>query len=279
MNLRKPFLIFILFFNFSTAQEDLLASIDTTAVTEFYQPSFKALQIVTGTSTKMPAKGEFYFLVSHRFGDLSKGFDNFFGLDQATTEIGGIYGLTDALAVNLSRHTYQKTFELGGKYRLLKQTGKIPVEVVGYHVMSINTELKKDVYPLLQFSDRLTYVSQLLVSRRFSEKFSLQLSPSFVRKNLVDPQTEDHSQFLTGVGGRYKLSKRVSLNAEYFQNFSDTSYQNPLSVGLDLETGGHVFQLVFSNSQPMTEAGYLCNATGNWGKGSVFFGFNLYRVF
>jgi len=261
-------------------QEDLLKEIDTAKDSSSYEPSFKALQIVTGQSTKMAAKKEFYVDISHRFGDVSDGFKSFFGLDHATTKLGVVYGLTDGLSVNASRHTYQKTYEFGVKYRMLKQEGNSPFDVVGFHSMDINSELSKDNYPDIRFADRLAYLSQLLISRRFSEKFSLQLTPSWVHKNLIDPNIEDDDQFLTGFGGRFKISKRVSFNAEYFLNFDNNAYyKNPLSVGMDIDTGGHVFQLVFSNSQPITETGYLTNATGNWAKGHFFFGFNLYRVF
>lgn len=261
-------------------QDDLLKEIDTVKTEEVYQPSFKALQVVTGQSTKLPAKKEFYVDISHRFGDVSDGFKSFFGLDHATTKLGVVYGLTDGLSLNAARHTYQKTYEFGAKYRIMKQQGNFPVDVVGYHVMDINSELDKDNYPGLRFGDRLAYVSQLLISRRFSDKFSLQLSPSFVHKNLVNPIIEESNLFSTGIGGRYKISRRVSLNAEYFLNFDNkTFYKNPLSVGMDIDTGGHIFQLVFTNSQPNTEVGYLTNATGDWLKGHFFFGFNLYRVF
>ncbi|WP_234109294.1 DUF5777 family beta-barrel protein [Chryseobacterium sp. R2A-55] len=276
----------ILFFSFCfghflTAQNnDLLKEIDTVKAAEIYQPSFKALQIVTGQSTKMPSRKEFYLDISHRFGDVSEGFKNFFGLDHATTKLGVVYGLTDGISFSASRHTYQKTFEFGVKYRILKQLGNSPFDVVGYHVGAINSELSTDQYPDLRFNDRLAYFSQLLISRRFSENFSLQLSPSFVHKNLIDPVIENKNLFSTGIGGRYKVSRRISLNAEYFLNFDDKKfYKNPLSVGMDIDTGGHVFQLVFTNSQPNTETGYLTNATGDWAKGHFFFGFNLYRVF
>lgn len=274
-------MLFLFIFQSFYSQDDLLKEIDTTKTTDLYQPSFKALQIVTSQSTKLPAKKEFYLIISHRFGNIGDGFKNFFGLDNATTKIGGIYGITDAIGISISRHTYQKTFEFGAKYRLLKQTDdKNPFEIVGYNVLSINTELSKDVYPKIKFEDRLSYVSEVLISRRFTENLSLQITPSFVNKNLVDTNIESHSQFLTGIGGRYKISKRVSLNAEYFYNFNHNStYRNPLSAGVDIDTGGHIFQLLFTNSQPITEAGYLTNATGNWTKGKIFFGFNLYRVF
>ena len=264
------------------AQDDLLKDIDTvqTENTETSQPAFKALQIVTGQSTKLTAKKEWYIVVAHRFGDVSRGFKDFFGLDDASTKLGVIYGATDWLSLSLSRETNLKTFEGGAKYRLVRQNENFPVNVVGYNVMAVNTELSKDNYPHLQFGDRLSYLTQALISRRFSDKFSLQFTPSYVHKNLYEPSVEDKDQFFTGLGGRYKISKRISINAEYFVNFDNHSfYKNPLSLGMDLETGGHVFQLLFSNSQLNSDIGYLTNATGKWEKGQIFFGFNLYRVF
>ncbi|ASK30724.1 hypothetical protein CEY12_11615 [Chryseobacterium sp. T16E-39] len=263
------------------SQEDLLKDIDTIKTnTENSQPAFKALQIVTGQSTKLAAKKEWYIVVAHRFGDISTGFKNFFGLDDASTKLGAIYGVTDWLSLNLSRETNQKTFEAGAKYRLLKQNDSSPVDIVGYNVLALNTDLDKDNYPNLHFSDRLSYLTQALISRRFDDHLSLQLTPSYIHKNLYDPNIEDKNQFLAGLGGRYKISKRISVNAEYFVNFDNHSfYKNPLSVGMDIETGGHVFQLVFSNSQLNSDIGYLSNAVGNWGKGHIYFGFNLYRVF
>ncbi|WP_418121690.1 DUF5777 family beta-barrel protein [Chryseobacterium sp. PTM-20240506] len=263
------------------SQEDLLKDIDTIKTnTENSQPAFKALQIVTGQSTKLAAKNEWYIVVAHRFGDISTGFKNFFGLDDASTKLGAIYGVTDWLSLNLSRETNQKTFEVGAKYKLLKQNENFPVDVVGYNVLALNTDLDKDNYPNLRFSDRLSYLTQALISRRFDDRLSLQLTPSYIHKNLYDQNIEDKNQFLTGLGGRYKISKRISVNAEYFVNFDNHSfYKNPLSVGMDIETGGHVFQLLFSNSQLNSDIGYLSNAVGNWGKGHIYFGFNLYRVF
>lgn len=262
-------------------EDDLLKQIDTLSVSsDFTPPAFKGLQVVTGQSTKLAAKGDLYFVVAHRFGDVSEGFDNFFGLDDAATKIGFIYGLSDNLSLSLSRETFMKTYEGSIKYRIVKQSDKFPVEVVGYHTVALNSELDKDDFPKLEFSNRISYLSQVLISRRFSESFSLQLSPSYVHKNLYAPNTDEKEQMLAGFGGRYKISKRVSVNAEYFVNFSESDvYKNPLSLGVDIETGGHVFQLLFSNSQVNSDIGYLTNAAGDWGKGNVYFGFNLYRVF
>ncbi|SCY45778.1 hypothetical protein SAMN02927916_2155 [Flavobacterium anhuiense] len=274
-----PFCLFLVTLAYS--QDDLLKSLDSTQIEDSYSTAtFKALQLVTLQTTKMPAKKEFYFVVSHRFGSVKDGFDSFFGLDNATTKLGGIYGVTDWLSVSLSRHTLNKMYEIGLKYRMARQNDNFPLDIVGYSVADINTFLEKDQYPGLEFKHRMTYVQQLLISRKVSDKFSLELVPSFIHKNLYTPEIERDNQFSFGGGGRYKITKRLSVNLEYMHNFDKPDfYKNPLSVGLDIETGGHIFQLIFTNSQSMSESGYLTNASGDWGKGDFFFGFNLYRVF
>ncbi len=265
----------------SHAQEDLMAELEakqTKDATVF--GTFKALQIVTLQSTKMPAKKEFYMVVSHRFGSLKGGISEFFGLDDATTKLGGIYGITDNFSVSFSRHTLLKVYETSAKYRIVQQNNQFPVDVVGYHTLGINSGLRKEDYPNLSFSNRLSYTNQILISRKFSDRVSLELAPTFIHKNIYNPSIENNNQFTIASGGRVKMTKRLSLNLEYGYNFNAPSYyQNPLSLGLDIETGGHVFQLLFTNSQSMSEAGYFTNASGDWGKGDLFFGFNLYRVF
>lgn len=281
--MKRFFVTAVCFLGMATAnaQEDLLSELDSTQVADTYATApFKALQIVTLQTTKMAAKNEFYFVVSHRFGSVKDGISEFFGLDQATTKIGGIYGITDWLSVSASRHTLSKVYETGVKYRLARQSADFPVDIVGYNTIDINSALEEDDYPKLEFADRLSYITQVLVSRKVNERLSLEVVPSYIHKNLYNPQLENDSQFSLGAGGRMKLTKRLSVNLEYMYNFDKPDfYVNPLSVGLDIETGGHVFQLLFTNSQSMTESGYVTNGTGDWGKGDFFFGFNLYRVF
>jgi hypothetical protein len=263
------------------AQDDLLSELDSTVVDDTYATAaFKGLQVVTLQSTKMPAANEWYFVVSHRFGTVKNGIDEFFGLDAATTKIGGVYGITNWLSVSASRHTLLQVYEGSVKYRLARQNSAFPVDIVGYNTVDVNTFLEREAYPRIEFADRLTYISQLIISHKVNENLSLEVVPSYIHKNLYSPDIENNNQFTMGAGGRMKLSKRLSLNLEYGYNFDKPGfYQNPLSVGLDIETGGHVFQLLFTNSQAMTESGYLTNAAGDWADGDFFFGFNLYRVF
>lgn len=279
----KKFYLMLLCFTGITAyaQDDLLTGLDSTWVEPNYATAtFKGLQIVTLQSTKIPAAKEFYFVVSHRFGSVKDGISEFFGLDMATTKIGGVYGITNWLSVSASRHTMLKVYEAAVKYRLARQSDDFPVDIIGYNTIDINTFIEEEDYPKLEFTDRLTYISQLLISRKVNSKLSFELVPSYIHKNLYNPDIENNDQFSLGAGGRMKLSKRLSLNLEYVYNIDKPDfYVNPLSVGLDIETGGHIFQLLFTNSQAMTESGYITNAAGDWGNGDFFFGFNLYRVF
>jgi hypothetical protein len=289
MKLQKiTFSIVLLFcFGFTNAQDELMNELDSNnpVKKEIASAAFKGLQVANMQSTKLPAKGEFYFLVSHRFGDLTNGMNNFFGLDAAYTKLGGIYGINNWFSLGLSRHTYQKTFELAAKYKLANQEiDGFPVTIVGYNTLDIRSDLKTDLYPDLKFNDRLAYTSQLIVSRKINNSVSVILNPILVHKNLYDELTEQKNTYLLGTGARFKIAKRLSINLDYAARLNlpeayDYTYHNPITLGLDIETGGHVFQLVLSNSQTMNDVAYFTTASGiTQGKG-IFFGFNMYRVF
>ncbi|MFZ4671116.1 MAG: DUF5777 family beta-barrel protein [Flavobacterium sp.] len=287
MNLSKiAFTVFFLFvFSFSNAQDDLLNELDSVSKEkkEIEIAAFKGLQVCTMQSTKLASKGEWYFLVSHKFGDLTNGFENFFGFDNASAKIGGLYGVTNWLTIGFSRHTLNKNYEVSAKYKFADQeVDGFPVTIVGYNTMDINSKLSKDEFPELKSSSRFAFSTQFPISRKFSNSFSLELNPIYIHKNLYEPLFEEKDNFLLAFGGRYKLSKRISLNMEYAArlNAREASfYHNPATIGIDIETGGHVFQLLFSNSQAMNDVSYFTNANGiTEGKG-IYFGFNLYRVF
>jgi Membrane bound beta barrel domain (DUF5777) len=287
MKIFNLFLVFSIgtFFSFANAQEDLLNQLDSIKPIEkeIETSAFKGLQICNMQSTKMAVKGELYILISHRFGDLTNGFDNFFGLDNANAKIGTVYGLTNWLSASLSRHTLNKIYETALKYKFYNQEKNgFPITIVGYNTLDINSALKTANYTNLKFQNRLAFSTQLLVSRKFSDKFSLQIAPMFVYKNLFDPVQEVKNNFIFSTGGRYKITKRMSINLEYAAGLNKnngTNFQNTGTIGLDIETGGHVFQMLFSNSQAMSDVAVVTNADGNWTNKGIYFGFNLYRVF
>ncbi len=265
------------------AQDDLLKEIDVAdASSNDVSSVFKGLKIINFESTKLVGKGGFYFVVSHRFGSVKKGFENFFGLDEAVTHFNFIYGLTNHINVSASRSSNQKIYELASKFRIIKQSDHFPFSLVGYTSVLANTALSTDNLPKLEFKHRLSYVAQLLISRKVNNKLSLQFTPTFFHDNYVANDSQDNSQYGLIFGGRYKLGSRWSLNLEYgtHLNRADNSlYNDPLSIGFDLETGGHVFQLHFTNSQFMNANGVLANSTGDWSESDFYFGFNISRSF
>ncbi|MEO8235097.1 MAG: DUF5777 family beta-barrel protein [Flavobacterium sp.] len=290
MKIKKFISLILVFigFNFVSAQDDLLNQLDTISTNkkEVEVSAFKGLQICNMQSTKMPVKGEWYVLISHRFGDLAKGVDNFFGLDEAMTKIGAIYGATNWLSFGVSRHRNNKIYELALKYKMANQeVDGFPVTIVGYNTMDIRSDKLSVIYPYSKFNNRLAYSTQLLVSRKFSDNFSLELAPILVHKNLYDGIEDKKNTLLLGSGARYKITKRMSVNLEYAARLNlpegfTSQYHNPLSLGLDIDTGGHIFQMVFSNSQPMNDVTAFTNSSGRWdGTKQFYFGFNMYRVF
>tara|TARA_B110000444_G_scaffold170693_1_gene159499 strand:+ start:979 stop:1830 length:852 start_codon:yes stop_codon:yes gene_type:complete len=266
------------------SQDELLSEIDTVIEEPTYASAvFKGLKVINFESTKLVAKKGFNFIVSHRFGTVKNGFQNLFGLDEAVTHLNFVYGLSDNINISASRSSNQKIYEVATKFRLVnQQAGKIPLTVVGYTSVLANTSLDTDNLPKLEFKHRLSYVAQLLVSRKMNNNLSLILSPTFFHDNYLTDDFQENSQYGIGFGGRYKLGKRWSLNTEYGMhlNRSENSlYKNPFSIGVDLETGGHVFQLLFTNSQSMNTNGVFGTSTGEWGESDVYFGFNLARSF
>ena len=281
---KKNLLIFCAFlFSISSlsAQDDLLDELNENTTDSSYEmPAFKAMKIGNVQSTKMADQVDFYLIVSHRFGPLKDGFDTFLGLDEASTKIQLLYSFWEGVQFSISRESYNRTLAASAKIRLARQSKDFPVNLVTYSTVNRNTLINETIFPKLKSSDRQSYASQLLVSRRFSDKFSFQLAPTYIRENLqnlnIVPE-EKYNQFALGFGGRYKLSKRISFNAEYVYNISiaeSSPFDNSYAFGLDIETGGHVFQLLFTNSQSSNEPGFMSSAEGD-----MVFGFNVVRVF
>lgn len=246
---------------------------------------FKATRLINGQSVELRSEGVLVFLIAHRFGRLNSGAYEFFGLDEANMRMGLEYAFLDELTVGIGRSSFEKTFDGFLKFRILQQqTGNksIPVSVVGFTSLAINTLRDENSERSMPFSGRLDYTYQLLIARKFSSAFSLQLTPTLVHRNLVEAAGIDNDLYAMGIGGRFKITPRVSINAEYFYRFNasaEEKYYDPFAIGFDIETGGHVFQLHFTNARAMVEEGFLTETTGNFFGGDIHFGFNISRVF
>lgn len=289
--MRKILAILISFVlvNSVSAQDSLLNmledSSDAASQTFPVKATFKAIHIVNAQTIESPAKHDLNFIIMHRFGKLNDGAYNFFGLDNASIRLGLDYGISDRLGIGIGRSSLDKTFDGYLKYKLIRQTqGKVQVPVSLSVLASIsNYTLKFQDKPFLNAKYRTAYTTQLLLARKFTSAFSLQLSPTWVHYNLVPTTADNNDIFAAMIGGRLKFNKRMGITFEYNYmpsgQVESIDVHNSLSLGWDIETGGHVFQLVFSNSQGMIESQYIGRTPGEWGEGDIYFGFNISRNF
>jgi hypothetical protein len=253
--------------------------------TEVVTATFKGTRIANGHSIENRKKKELEFIISHRFGRVNTGFYDLFGLDQSNIRFALEYGITDDLTAGLGRSSFEKIYDGFLKYKLVKQkTGakSFPIAISLFGSATIKTQESFDPNFDPSFSERLAYVGQVLIARKFSPSLSLQLTPTFVHRNSVVLDADPHDIFALGFGGRVKLGKRVSLNAEYYYAFDvleSLTTTNSLAFGVDIETGGHVFQIILSNSITMIEKSFITETTGNFFGGDIHLGFNISRTF
>lgn len=253
--------------------------------TVYTEASFKTTRIVLGQSVELPAKGDMILDIQHHFGYVNQGAYQLFGLDQATMRFGFEFGITNWMAVAIGRSSYNKTYDGSVKIKLLRQSiGQkyMPITLVYFGDMGINTLKPRDLSIHYYFSNRLVFLNQFLIARKFSPGFTFQLSPSMVHVNLTTTPADNNNMFSLGAGGRIKISHHTSFNFEYYAMLNkqpSSIYRNSFSLGFDIETGGHVFQLFLSNSQGIIGQYFIPGTTGNWRNGDIVFGFNLTRTF
>lgn len=294
--LKKILLLLCLWMNFKnnllaqqTDTTDLMAQLENESAvqnaTTYTTATFKTTRLINGHTVENLGKGVMDVKISHRFGKLNDGAYQLFGLDNATMRLGLDYGISKNLMVGIGRSTFEKTFDAFFKIKLLQQSAgkhKMPITLNYVPTIAIRTLNWEDPNRKNYFSSRLSYTHQLIIGRKFSANTSLQLMPTFIHRNLAPLTTDYNDIWAIGIGGRQKLSKRISLNAEYYYvlpGHKTPGTSNSLSMGFDIETGGHVFQLHFTNSRAMTEKNFISETTGKWGKGDILFGFNISRVF
>ncbi len=266
--------------------EDMLKGIanDTLSKTYVYN-TFKSSRVIMSQSVEMLQPGVLDFRILHRFGNVNEGIKEFFGLDQASIRLGLDYGIAQNLTIGAGRSSYKKSLDGFIKWRAIQQakgTSALPLSVVLVGGTTLMGAPWSDPTRKYAFKHRMGYFAQVLIGRKFNEALSLQLMPTYLHRNLVETAGDRNKMFAVGVGGRMKVSKRTSVNWDYYyvtnQNNARDVY-NPLSIGVDIETGGHVFQLHFTNAIGMNERIFLTETTNSWGRGDIQFGFNISRAF
>lgn len=284
MKKNKILLSLLLIYSFSFSQENLLKELESQneyKTTNNFS-AFKAIKIVNNQSTKQASEKELYLYVSHRFGSIDEGINTLFGLDIANTKIELLYGLTNNLQIGFSRESFKKIYSLNAKYNITTQSSKLPINSSLYISYNYNSLLDQDIYPTLSNSDRNLFFGQLLLSKNFSDKISLQLSPTYAKRGFNETIFEQENNIILGLASSYRITNRLAFNIEYSANLDRpeiSPFNDVLSFGIDIETGGHVFQLLFSNTQTIDNVSVMTDAEGSWRDGKIYFGFNILRVF
>lgn len=252
---------------------------------EYATDMFRGTRIINGQSVETLKEGEMECIISHRFGRINGGGYELFGLDQATIRIGLDYGVNNWLMAGFGRSSLDKVYDGYLKARVLKQgannTG-LPFSVTAFTSAAATTLRSPSPEEPIQFQSRWSFTNQLLIARKFGERFSMQLMPTHVHYNLVDTRQDKNDIFSVGVAGKFQLTKMMGFTAEYYYNLPNqlpANRENSLAIGFDINTGSHVFQLHFTNSSGMIEEAFIGKTTGSWDKGDIQFGFNMVRTF
>jgi hypothetical protein len=270
------------------AQEVLMKELEATDKegVDYALLTFKGTRLVNGHTVETKAKGNLEFIFAHRFGPVNGGLYELFGLDDAQVRLGLDYGVTDNLSISIGRNSFDKTVDGYLKYRLIRQqkgSSNFPVTITALAGAGYKPFQKKEDAPEgFENVDRLSYVSQLIIARKISTSVSLQIVPTFVHRNAVYQAYELNDQLALGLGGRVRVTKSVALTSEYYlrlDTMEDDQFKNSLGFGVDIETGGHVFQLVMTNTRGLTERAFITETTGDFGDGDIQFGFNVTRTF
>ena len=275
-------LLTISYVPFLYAQDDLLSQIDQELGQGNVEVSstFKGTRLINGHSVETRAKNNLTFIISHRFGNIRGGAYEFFGMDGANIRLGLDYAITDKLTIGVGRNSLGKHLDGFLKYRALSQSKgekNMPVSLTYFGSSAYRTVR---TVPERTFQQNLAFTNQLLIARKFSSAVSFQLMPTWVHYNSVSIG-ENNDVFAIGVGGRYKIGKRFSLNVEYYHQVQELNpdYFNALALGFDIDTGGHIFQFHITNSAAMIAKGFVGETTDDFFGGNIHLGFNITRNF
>ena len=272
----------ILFISISVSlhsQEDLLGLIDDNPKTIPVMATFKATRIVNAQSIEMPNPRILEFVILHRFGSMANGAYDLFGMDEAVIRFDLEYGFSDRLSIGIGRSSLNKTYDIFSKLKIVDQrTGhrSFPISLVLFTKMEIETIMKD-----MDMQDRYTYDVQFLLAKKLNRSLSLQLMPTFIHRNLVETHNDHHDLISLGIGGRIKMTRRTSINFDTFFPIGrrGETYKQGWGIGYDIETGGHVFQLMVTNARGSFESEYIENASGAFEDLNLYLGFNISRAF
>jgi hypothetical protein len=292
------YILFIAICNSAVAQDDLSALLDSTPQREFVSATFKTTRIINIQSNETVHKRTLDFRVAHRFGAIGKqsggSMHNFYGIDASTDiRIAFEYGITDRLTAGAARHKHFENYEGLIKYRLIRQTNDdfIPVAVTLFgnaaYSARENELIEADHASAAKKNlRRLTYSAQVIIARKFSSRFSAEIIPVLIHRNFIVNSADDNNIFALGAAARLKVTRSMALIADYVYNFNslrqpgnDNGFYNPFGAGMEFETGGHVFSVMFTNAEAILENEFIPETMSSWADGGFRFSFNISRNF
>ena len=275
--------------HFGYSQEDLLDILEEeenkAPISEYAYATFKATRVINGQSVELTSKNELTFVIQHRFGKINEGFYGLFGLDQSTIRFGFEYGVFRWLNIGVGRSSFKKTFDGTLKLKIARQqTGArtFPLTIGLFSSVATSTLKWDDPDQPNYYTSRMSFTHQILIARKFGNAVSVQLSPSYVHRNMVATAEDQNDVYAVGFAGRVKLTNRMAINAEYFyqlDGYNKTVTFDAMALGIDIETGGHIFQVMVTNSKGMIDPYFIAETTGDITKGELYLGFNISRVF
>jgi hypothetical protein len=293
----KIYFLLLLAFSLNlAAQDDLLAELEATSLpaTDYAFATWKGTKVVNLQTNELPGKGVLQYTILHRFGSFSDNFlYNFLGLDNAQVRLTLDYSPSEWLNLGMGHTGFLKTNDAFVKYRLVRQSKgekNMPVSITGFSSVYYSNQRYSDGLDRPS-SARFSFVNELIIARKFNSNISAQIVPTLIHFNLVETPGDNNTIFALGLAARYKITKMHAITIEYVPQFNANSYpaavlsddpntfSNALSIGMDIETGGHVFQLFITNARGVAEPFVFAQNTGSWLEGDLHFGFNISRVF
>lgn len=291
------------------AQDDLMQMLEEAEPPkkEKVTAMFKTTRVIQAHSIETVKAQTLDVRISHRFGNIystrndNDGPDSFFGFDNiADVRLAVEYGITDELMIGLGRSQMNNLVDGFVKWRFYEQTtdNRRPISLAFMGNIGVSASKQRAFYAgvkdsLVQtygasklFFHRLSYTAQLIIARKFSPSISIELLPTYIHRNFVRDPADENYIFALGVAGRFKVSKRVAILADYFYVFSPYRYNNssvpfymPISIGVEVETGGHVFHIDISNARGIETNNFLIESPDSWQYAEIKLGFNISRVF
>ncbi len=272
-------------------EDDLLSLIGEPEAEDNYAvATFKGTRLINFHTIEVPGKRTLDFRIAHRFGSFNTGWYDFYGLDGgASIRLGLEYSYDGRLLVGLGRTSIEKTFDAFAKYRLIRQGEKggsavsVTVFSGAYYINQKDPNQSANGFDKFeQRSSRFSFAHQVIIGRKFSDRFSLQIAPAVVHVNLTEEFSDKNDAILLTAAARYKFAQRTALTMEYgwrATDYSRTKYYDSFGVGIDIETGGHVFQIHLTNSLGLAENQFLTRTNTKWADAGIRLGFNISRVF